>query len=108
MLDRADFLRTLLLLDAASCLATGVVMTLATPALSSMTLIPGSTLRLAGLGLFRIAAVSALVAVRPPPLAGVRLIFLGNAAWAVGSFVLPFDALAELEFMGLRRMPARA
>ena len=71
MLDRADFLRTLLLLDAASYLATGVVMTLATPALSSMTLIPGSTLRLAGLGLFWIAAVSALVAVRrPPPLVG--------------------------------------
>jgi hypothetical protein len=128
MLDRSDFLRTVLFLDATRRVAT-CALTVAAPQLSSMTRIPGGTLWPTGLSLLPIAAVIALVALRrPPPLPGVWLVVLGSAGWAIGSFVL-FDGglapnalgvafiavqaiavalLAGREPIGPRRMPAPA
>jgi hypothetical protein len=128
MLDRPDFLRTVLFLDATRRVAAGALITLATPQLSSMTLISGGILWRTGLSLLPFAAVIARVALRrPPPLHGVWLVILANAGWTIGSFVLLFDGgiaasalgvalvqaiavalLAELVLMCLRQMPAQA
>jgi hypothetical protein len=128
MSTRRDFLRTVLALDAATCLTAGGLMTFGASLLSSATRIPESVLVPAGLSLFPLAAFIALVAYgRPPPRAGVLTVVFGNAAWVIGSvmllvlggfapsalgiaFVLVQAAavamLAELELVGLWRPPA--
>ena len=130
MRAKFDFLRTVLVLDAATCLATGGLMTAGASLLSSLTRIPEGILWLAGLSLFPVAAFIAVVAFRRPPARpGVWLVILGNAAWVVGSLILLFAGgiapntlglgfilvqavavavLAELELVGLRRMPLTA
>jgi hypothetical protein len=125
---RRDFLRTVLALDAATCLAAGGLMTVGASLLASATRIPESILMPAGLSLFPVAAVIAIVAYgRPPPRAGVVTVVLGNALWVIGSVILlmfggfapsalgigfilvqaaAVAVLAELELVGLRRQPA--
>ena len=75
MLNRPDFLRTVLLLDAATCVATAALMTPGASLLSSMTLIPGTILWLTGLGVFPVTVFIAAVAPRrPTPAVGVWLV----------------------------------
>ena len=130
LVDHPRFLRALLLVDAATCVATGVLMSLGAPALSGLTRLPESLLLGAGLSLLPIAAFIGLVALsRRPPAAGVWAVIVGNVGWVIGSFLLLVDgglapnalgaafvvaqavavaALAALEALGLARTPVAA
>jgi hypothetical protein len=130
VLNQPNFLRTILTLDAVTCVATGTLMAVAATQLSSLMLIPSNVLWIAGMSLFPIAVLIAFVAARlPRSLTGVWLVIGGNAAWRVGSLALLVDGgfspnalgtafivvqavavaiLAELEFMGLRQYPTLA
>ncbi|HJQ55521.1 MAG TPA: hypothetical protein VJ890_01355 [Vineibacter sp.] len=125
--DRPEFLRTVLLVDAVTCVATGALMTLGAGLVSGLTQIPTGLLTSAGLSLFPIAAFIAFVATRqPPPRLGVWLVIAGNVGWVLGSILLMLGGfvtpnslgyafitgqaiavaiLAELEVTGVRRMP---
>jgi hypothetical protein len=121
-----NFLRTVLLIDGATCVATGCLMVGAAGFLASLTQLPASLMLYAGLSLFPIAAFIAFIATRGglAPL-GVWLIILGNAAWVAASLWLLVDAslspnvfgvvfilgqaatvalLTALEYLGLRRL----
>jgi hypothetical protein len=130
VLNQPNFLRTILTLDAVTCVATGTLMAVAATRLSSLILIPANVLWIAGMSLFPIAVFIAFVAARlPRSLTGVWLVIGGNAAWVIGSLALLVDGgfspnalgtafivvqalavaiLAELEFMGLRQYPTLA
>jgi hypothetical protein len=128
--DRPDFLRIILSIDAAACLAMGLLMTAGSGLLSWMTEISAGLLISAGASLFPIGAFIAFVAARASTwLPGVWLVVVGNLGWVVGSawllvgghiapnglgsaFVL-FQAaavalLTTLELLGLRRITASA
>jgi hypothetical protein len=82
-------LRNVLLLDAITCVAMGVLLTAASLWIGALTQIPAGLLFYAGAVLFPVAAFMALVATRSEiPQAGVRLIVAGNAAWVAGSILL--------------------
>jgi hypothetical protein len=123
-----NFLRTVLRIDAATCVATGLLMTLGASSLAGLTQLPSQLLFAAGLSLLPIAAFIVFVAARAPvwPL-GVWLIILGNIGWVLASvwlliagtvtpnalgaaFVIvqamAVAVLATLEFMGVRDAPA--
>ncbi len=119
------FLRRVLLLDAATCVATGLAMTAGADIISGLTQLPGELLGAAGASLFPIALFMILVGTRPriPPV-GVWLVILGNLGWVIGSLallsgVVTFNALgavfvatqalavaalALLELAGVRRL----
>lgn len=121
-----NFLRTVLLIDAMTCVATGVLMAGAAGFVASLTQLPADLLFYAGASLFPIAAFMAFVATggNLAPL-GVWLVIIGNAAWVAGSLLLLADSrlspnalgyafvavqaaavalLAMLEYVGLRRL----
>ena len=123
--NHPSFLRTVLFADAATCLATGLLMTAGAGLVAGLTHIPAGLLMSGGLSLFPIAAFIAFVAMRPGtwPL-GVWLVILGNIGWVIGSLYLLVPgtiapngfgyaflivqaaavvALTELEIMGIRR-----
>ena len=119
-----NFLRTILLIDAAICVVTGAVMTLGATPIDMLTNVPRELLFYSGLSLFPIAAFIALVGTRTAlPTPGVWLVILGNVGWVAASVwvllagtadpntlgvafiafqALAVAVLAELEFMGLR------
>jgi hypothetical protein len=121
----ANFLRSVLLVDAATCVASGVLMTLGSGPIASVTAIPPALLLYAGLSLFPIAAFMAVTATRPViPRLAVWLIIDGNVLWVAGSLwlmvgstiaptalghafigaqALAVAVLAALEYAGLRR-----
>src|SRR5262245_32171130 len=127
--DRPNFLRNILLVDAATCVVSGLLMTIAAKPVANLTGLPAALLGSAGLSLFPIAAFIAFVATRQPAWpAGVWLVILGNIGWVVGCLGLLLGAfanpttpgmafvsaqaiavavLAELEFTGLRRSSVR-
>jgi hypothetical protein len=119
------FLRRVLLLDAATCVATGLVMTAGAAMISQLTQLPDTLLTTVGASLFPIALFMAIVATRKPvPAVGVWLVILGNLGWVIGSVGLlagavPFNALgagfvliqalavlglAALEIIGVRKL----
>lgn len=120
-----SFLRRVLWLDAATCLATGALMTIAAAPLATLLHLPQGLLFFAGASLFPVAAFIAFVASRHViPSAGVWLVIIGNALWTMASLALLTDQritpnamgiafilvqatavaiLAELEYAGLRR-----
>jgi hypothetical protein len=124
ILDRSVWLRRVLIVDAATCLATGLLTTLFAAPLSTLLGLPAALLFYAGLALFPIAAFMAWLAMRRDlSRAGAWLVVLGNAGWVAGSvlvlcvfsptglgtaFVIAQAAvvalLAELELTGLRRI----
>ncbi|TWT15170.1 hypothetical protein [Reyranella sp. CPCC 100927] len=128
LVDRPEFLRTVLLVDAVTCVATGALMTIGAELVSRLTQIPQGLLMAAGLSLFPIAAFIAFVATRRPLLrTGVWLVIIGNVGWVLGSVLalvaiapnghgyafiitqaVAVAILAELEITGLRRLPAAA
>lgn len=82
-------LRSLLLIDAATCAAMGLVLDLGAMPVAALTNLPAGLLLYAGLSLFPIAALMALVALRPALLpTGARLVIAGNGAWAIASLAL--------------------
>lgn len=120
-------LRSLLLMDAATCTAMGGLLVLGAAAVGDLTGLPPALLFYAGLALIPTAAFMALVATRPAvPPAGVWLIIAGNGLWAAASLLLLASGLvtpnalgvavvigqalavallAKLEHDALRRMP---
>jgi hypothetical protein len=126
----AKFLRTVLLIDAATCVATGLLMALGADVVAGLTAVPAPLLRYAGVSLFPVAAFIALVGTRDrlaPP--AVFVVIAGNALWVAGSVLLLVSGLiapnvlgyvfvsgqaaavavlAELEYFGLRQTLAVA
>jgi len=118
------FLRNTLLLDAATCVATGALLSLASGPLSTLLGLPAALLFYAGLSLFPIAAFMLWTSLaRPAP--AVWIVILGNAGWVLASVVVLFGfsptvlgyvfvivqaaavaLLAELEYAGLRKAVA--
>jgi hypothetical protein len=86
------FLRTVLLADAATCVATGLLMTGGSSIVAGLTHLPANLLTSAGLSLFPIAAFIAFAATRTLtwPL-GVWAVIVGNIGWVVGSVWLLFS-----------------
>lgn len=112
-------------LDAATCVATGLLLALGADVLAGLTLLLPEQLRPAGLSLLPIAAFIGFVATRARlPRAGVWLVILGNAAWVaaslsvlIGGAISPNAlgyvfvavqalAVAGLEFVGVRTFNA--
>lgn len=126
-INHPDFLRTVLKIDAVTCVATGLLMTAGAPIVSGLTQIPSGLLMAAGASLFPVAAFIAFAATRVPGWSvGVWLVILGNVGWVLGSlwllsggaikpntlgviFVLlqagAVAVLAALEYQGLQRAP---
>jgi hypothetical protein len=125
MLSSDRFLRIILGLDAATCVATGLLLTIGAGVITELTLIPANVFFYAGLSLFPIALFIAFIATRHVLVAPlVWLVIAGNAMWIAASLWLIFGGstapstigyafvlvqaaavavLAELEFFGLRR-----
>jgi hypothetical protein len=79
-------LQNVLLLDAATCVAAGALMTFGSNFVAGLTAIPVPLLYWAGLILFPIAALMAYVGLQAtPPRALVWLIVLGNIGWVAAS-----------------------
>jgi len=128
--NHPGFLRSVLLVDAATCVATGAVMTVGSNLIAGLTEIPIGLLMVAGLSLFPIAVFIAIVAMRPATWpSGVWLVVLGNVGWVAGSLwllladsiapnglgyaflvvqAMAVAVLAELEVMGARGSASRA
>lgn len=80
-------LRRVFLIDAATCLAMGLLLVVADGPIAALTAIPAALLFYAGLGLIPIAGAMLLTALRPvAPLAW--LMIAGNVAWVVASLAL--------------------
>jgi hypothetical protein len=87
--DPTDRLRSVLLLDAATCAAMGVLLTLGSRALAILTAIPAPLLFYAGVALFPIAAFMGITARRLLHSdVAVGLIVAGNVAWVGASLAL--------------------
>ncbi|MGE3424952.1 MAG: hypothetical protein AB7N24_23130 [Dehalococcoidia bacterium] len=121
--DRSSYLRRVLWVDAATCLAMGVLLVIAAAPLSEFLGLPARLLSYAGVALFPVALFMGWVALRESlSVGGAWVVILGNAGWVAGSvaallvfsptaigyaFVLvqavAVALLAELEYVGLRR-----
>jgi hypothetical protein len=120
------FLRRVLFADAATCVATGLFLALLAAPLAPYLGLGAGLLLYAGLALLPIAAFIAWVAAREhiSP-AGVWLVIVGNVLWVLASLALLFAvsptalgyafvvgqalivaALAEMEYVGLRKVAA--
>lgn len=91
-------LSNILLLDAATCVAAGALMTFGSNLVAGLTAIPAPLLYWAGLILFPIAALmvyAGLQATPPRPL--VWLIVVGNIGWVAASLAL-FAVIAPSAF----------
>ena len=126
IVDHTAFLRRILAVDAATCVAMGVLLTLSATSLSTLLGLPTVLLFYAGASLFPIAGFMAWVASRRDvPSWATWMVILGNAGWVAGSVVLlavfsptwmgnafvivqavVVAFLAELEYNGLRRSAA--
>jgi hypothetical protein len=107
-IQHPNFLRTVLLVDAATCLATGLLMTAGADPLAGLMQIPADLLFYAGASLFPIAAFIALVGTRqaPPPV-GVWLVIVGiSHGWppASGSWQVARSAPMR---SAIRSLPSR-
>ena len=126
----SKFLRRVLLADAATCLAAGLLMTLGAPLLDRYFGLPAELSRYAGVGLFPFAAFLVYLATRASLAAPVVwAVILLNVLWTLDSVLLlvsgwitPTEAgyafvlaqavgvavFAALEFVGLKRSTATA
>ena len=125
-IDQTTFLRRVLLVDAATCIATGALLAVEAAPLSRLLGLPAAVLFWAGASLFPSAALMLWVALRERlSHAAAWLIVAGNALWVIASvgvlFALALTALgyafviaqavavallAELEYVGLRKAAA--
>ena len=126
--DPSRWLRRILLVDAATSAAMGLLLVVAASPLAPMLGLPAALLDYAGLSLIPFAALVGWVATRPqPPRPGVWAIIACNAVWSADSILLLLSGyvaptglgtafvvaqalfvaiLAELEHVGLRRTAA--
>ena len=120
------FLRRMLLVDTATCVVTGALLSLAAVPLSAWLGLAAPLLFWSGASLFPIAAFMLWVATRREiSRPGAWLVIAGNAGWVAGSALVLFATaptalgyafviaqavvvalLAELEYAGLRRAEA--
>jgi hypothetical protein len=125
MIHPSVFLRRAILADAIFSGASAVLLTLGAGALAPLLSLPEALLRETGLFLVAYAALVGWLGTRPSmPKALVVVVIAGNAAWTIASIALLFSgavapnllgeafvaiqaiavgALAELQFVGLRR-----
>ena len=88
-MNPALFLKRVLLLDAASCLATGLLLLIGASWLTDLFAIDRSLLFVAGLLLVPSGLFMAWVAMRTPPIAAlVGVIVIGNILWVAESFLI--------------------
>ncbi len=119
------FLRRILFLDAATCIAAGLLMLLGAGLLTDLLGLPESLLRYAGLSLLPFAGLLLYLATRQAiPRGGVWLVVALNALWVLDSILLllaggyaptplgygfvlaqagAVAVITELEVIGLRR-----
>ncbi|MCW5631111.1 MAG: hypothetical protein KIT47_19730 [Rhodoferax sp.] len=96
------FLRTVLLLDAASVLLSGVPQVLATAWLARWTGLEPTLLLASGLFLFVYTAFVGWIGTRQPiPAAPVHCVIAGNLTWGVGCLGLIAMAGSDLSFWGV-------
>lgn len=125
----ATFLRRVLAVDAISCVAMGAVMIAGASFAAPLLGVPATLLEGAGVALLPFAALVGWLASREtPPAAGVWAVIVINLLWVVDSLLLAAGAwaspttlgivlivgqalvvatLAELEFVGLKRLRLR-
>ena len=125
MFDSPRFLRNVLAVDSASCIATGALQIVFTNTLADLTQLPAPLLQATGWFLLAYAAVVGFIATREPIPRGFVWIFVaGNFGWAAACAALLVSrsvhatllgeawivaqavtvvVLAELQWMGLRR-----
>lgn len=102
-------LRTLLRLDALTCVLMGAVLLLASGPIAALTSIPALLLFWAGASLLPIAAFMALSArARPVPGWAVNLVVLGNGLWAAASIILPASGVIAPNALGWGFLLAQA
>ena len=84
-------LRKLLLTDAATCFAMGVLLSAGATSVAAYTAIPTALLMYAGVALFAIAATIAVIAMQAATsVPYVPLVVIGNVLWVAGSLALMF------------------
>ncbi|MDY6944122.1 MAG: hypothetical protein SXG53_00265 [Pseudomonadota bacterium] len=127
-IETSSFLRRVVLLDAVSCAAIGLLLVTCNGLLADVLSLPGGLLREAGVMLLPFACLLGFMSMRTrPPRALVWAVIVANAIWAIDSIVLLFTgwvqptllghlfiagqaafvaALARLEYIGLRRSVA--
>lgn len=86
-MNRESLLRPALLIDAVTCIATGLLLVLAAGPLSALLGLPEMLLREAGIILFPFAAF-VLWASRRLDAGPVRIVIAANAAWVIASIAL--------------------
>lgn len=95
------FLRNVLFLDAATCVACGLLMTLAALPFGALANLPPELLLYAGLSLFPIAAFFAWVALKAlDSAAALTLVIVGNLAWAAASLWLLLGGMVAPNAIG--------
>lgn len=110
MTPRSDLpLRRLLLADAASCVALGGILSVASGPLAGLTALPSPLLLAAGLALLPVAGFIAWVATRAAvPAAGVRLVVAGNLLWVAASAGLLVSGAVSPNALGTAFVGAQA
>lgn len=87
-------LKSLLMLDAATCAIMGAVLLLKSKPIAALTQVPAALLFLAGTSLMPIAAFMALSArAVPVPAWAVSIVVIGNVMWVAASILLPITGL---------------
>lgn len=94
-------LRSILLIDAATCAVTGALLTAGSGVAGQIMQLPAALLFYAGLSLFPVAVFMTIVALRDPvqPTAA-WLIISGNVLWVVASFGLLVSGWVAPNYLG--------
>ncbi len=109
MTNSASFLRRVLWLDAATCIACGLLLAAGGGMLEGLFGLPATLLRLAGASLFPVAAFIAWLAARgtlSPAL--VWVVIVGNVIWAADSILLLFTPWVAPTLLGTGFVLAQA
>lgn len=94
-------LRSILLIDAATCAVTGVLLTAGSGVAGQIMQLPAALLFYAGLSLFPVAVFMTIVALRNPVQpTGAWLIISGNVLWVVASFGLLVSGWVAPNYLG--------
>lgn len=108
-MNSPTFLRRVLALDSASCLAIGLLLAVGAPPLSELFGLGESLLFGAGLLLLPLAAFIGWLASRPaPPSLLVWVVIVGNLAWTAESFLLISMESGRITALGTAFVAAQA
>lgn len=94
-------LKSLLRIDAATCLAMGLALVSASGPIGALIGVPAGLLFWAGAALLPIAAFMLVTAASPrPPALAVAVVMIGNLGWALASIALPLAGLISPNPLG--------